>query len=166
MDRPEVWTPADGDGPEDINSQLLYDQPVPMGWTTNNPLTFPPTNVVLSDLWKMMVSSLSYQERNKRWPASFNVKGHVKVEFCRKLAINRSGFDPYFRFALDYLFVRGLAPSPQGPVMPICLCESISTIVDIVQWTILPRTPTDPDKRLRNRNRHARRTIGGTPLLR
>ena len=77
--RPEVWQQGDGDGPDDIASQPLYDVPVPVGWTPTNPRDFPPSNVVLSDVWKKMVGPLPFGERNKRWPASFTPKGLVQT---------------------------------------------------------------------------------------
>ena len=60
------------------------------------------------------------------------------------LEINRLGSDPYIKFALDHLFMCSLAPSSPEPIMSTRLCQSISTIVDLVQWKIRPQTSTSP----------------------
>lgn len=79
MSKPPLWVPGDGPGPEEVENQLLYDEQVPANWTVNNPVTLPPNNVILADIWKAMVAGLPHNERFARWPASFTSKGLVQA---------------------------------------------------------------------------------------
>lgn len=44
---------------------------------SKNPATYPPQYTLLSDEWKLRVANITGKLRGKRWPASFDSKGHV-----------------------------------------------------------------------------------------
>ena len=75
----EVWQQKNDDDSNDIANQSLYDVSVSVEWTLINSRDFLFSNVVLFDVWKKMIESLSFEERNKRWFVSFTFKSFVQI---------------------------------------------------------------------------------------
>ena len=79
FERFEVWQQKNDDDSNDIASQSLYNVSISIKWTLINSRDFFFSNVVLSNVWKKIIESLSFEERNKRWPASFTFKSFVQI---------------------------------------------------------------------------------------